>query len=142
VSKAEGFSILTKACLEEAEKDHVQQIVNLDRLYFGVSRKRLLEPILLNLDNLCFVSMDDGRILGFSMAKIYDGVAEIGRLICEQGYYGIANDLLKAILKRLKGHEVSICVLEKEFKILNMLTRYGFTEHRTLIITTFTWLNL
>jgi len=69
-------------------------------------------------------------------------VAEIGPLVCEQGYYDIAKDLLKAILKRLKGHEVSICVPEKEFKILDMLTRYGFTEHRTLIITTFMWQNL
>ena len=140
--KGKGFSALTKACLEEAEKDDVQQIVDLDRLYFGVSRKRMLESILLNLDNLCFVSKDDGRILGFSMAEIYDGVAVVGPMVCEQGYYDIAKDLLKIILKRLKGHEVPICVPEKEFKILNTLTRYGFTERRTLIITTFTWQNL
>lgn len=129
VLKGRGFSASSKARLRKAEKDDIPKIIDLDRLYFGVSRRRLLEPILLDLDNLCFVSTDDRRILGFSMAKVYDGVAEIGPLVCEQGYDDVATDLLKAILKKLKGYEVSICVPKKESTILNMLTRYGFTEH-------------
>jgi len=128
VLRGEGFSAPTKARLKKAEKDDIQQIVDLDRLYFGVSRKRLLEPVLLEPENLCYMSTDGCRLLGFAVAKVYDRVAEIGPLVCETLYDDIAIDLLKAILERLKGYGVSMCVPEKESRILNMLIRYGFRE--------------
>ena len=128
VLRGEGFSAPTKALLKKAEKDDIQQIVDLDRLYFGASRKRLLEPILLDPENFCYTSTDGARLLGFAVAKVYDRVAEIGPLVCERGYDDIAVDLLKAIIERLEGYEVSLCVPEKESRTLNMLTRYGFRE--------------
>jgi len=128
VLKGKGFSTSTKARLRECEKTDIQQIVNLDWLYFGASRRRLLEPIILEPDNLCYVSTDGGQILGFAIAKVYDGTSEIGPLVCRQGYDDVAIDLLKILLSRLKSYEVSICIPEKESKILKMLTRNGFRE--------------
>jgi len=128
VLKGRGFPASTKAHLREAEKADLQQIVDLDHLYFGASRRKLLEPIILDPGNLCYVYSDDVRIFGFAAAKVYNGIAEIGPLVCRRGYDDVAIDLLKAILNKLKDYEVSICMPEKESNIFNLLTRYGFQE--------------
>ena len=126
--KGRGFSASTEARVREADEDDMQQIIDLDRLYFGGSRSKLLEPVLLDPSNLCYVCTDDDRILGFVAAKVYNEASEIGPLVCRQGYDDIAIDLLKTNLKRLKSCEVYLCIPEKESKILNLLTRHGFRE--------------
>jgi hypothetical protein len=74
---------------------------------------------------MCIV---DGNMLGYSVAKVYKGVAELGPLVCRPGRRDIAIDLLKTTLNRLAGLEVSMCVLKKESPILNMLVQGGFSE--------------
>jgi len=128
VLKGKGFSSSAEANLREARKEDIQEIIDYDHCYFGASRRKLLEPILLDSDNLCYVSIEDGRLSGYAVAKVYNGVAELGPLICLQGRSDIAINLLKATLSRLEGLEVSICVPKKENSILDMLRKSGFSE--------------
>jgi len=129
VLKGEGFSAPTKAYLKEAEKEDIPEIVDFDRLCFGASRRKLLEPIIHDTDNLCYVLREGELMLGFAVAKVYDEAAEIGPLVCRQGCSDGAIDLLKVIFNRLKGFEVSMCIAEKEFVIINTLKRYEFREN-------------
>ncbi len=124
--KGRGFSSSTEARVREADEGDMQQIINLDRLCFGGSRSKLLEPILLDPNNSCYVCTDADKILGFAVAKLYDGVSEIGPLVCRHGCDDVAMDLLKANLNKLKSGEVSLCVPEKESRILSLLTQHGF----------------
>jgi hypothetical protein len=71
----------------------------------------------------------DDRILGFAAAKVFDDVSEIGPLVCREGYESIAIDLLMIIFDELKGCEVSLCVPEKESRILGLLSQHRFKEN-------------
>lgn len=128
VLEGREFSVFPAVPLKEAVKDDFQGIITLDRLCFGASRRRLLEPILLGSGNLCYVYRDNGQMLGFVMAKVYGEVAEIGPLGCIGYREEAAIDLLKTILCRLNGLKVSICIPEKESKILTALKKIGFKE--------------
>jgi hypothetical protein len=92
-----------------------------------------LEPVLHDPTNLCHVCTDDDWILGFIVAKVFDEESEIGPLVCRGGYDDVAMDLLKTTLKKLNRGEVSLCVPEKESKILNLLKRNGFREDFSLV---------
>ncbi len=133
VMKGKGFSETTKTHVKAATADDGQSIFDLDKSCFGGSRSRLLEPIIRDPANLCYVSTDDDQILGFTAAKVYDEVSEIGPLVCRGNQNGVATDLLKMMLRKLKGCNVSLCVPEKEVEILNLLRQNGFKEHLVLV---------
>jgi len=128
VLKGKGFSSPFKANLREARNQDVQEVIEYDQSCFGSSRRKLLEPIILDPDNICYVSLQGKRICGYAIAKVYRGMAELGPLACQQGRDYVAIDLLKATLSRLKGSEISMFVPAKEGSILKMLTAFGFEE--------------
>ena len=132
VMKGKGFSRSTKAHVRAATANDEQSIFDLDRLCFGGSRRRLLEPILHDSDNLCYVCTYSDRLLGFAVAKVSDEVSEVGPLVCRREHGDAAMDLLFTILGKLEGYEVSLCIPEKESGILNLLRRHGFKEHLIL----------
>ena len=72
--------------------------------------------------------VEGGQISGYAVAKVYRGEAELGPLMCQQGRGDIAIRLLRTILRRLNGREVSMCIAEKENSIVNMLAESGFSE--------------
>lgn len=129
VLKGKGFSSSPKAGLREVTKEDIQEIIDYDHSCFGASRRKLLEPILLDPHNLYYMAIEDGRISGYAAAKVYEEVAEVGPVVCRQGRNNIAIDLLKAMLHRLRGFEVAMCVPKKENTILNMLKRAKFSEN-------------
>lgn len=112
----------------EARKEDFQKIIDYDCYCFGASRKKLLEAILRDGNNLCYLFTQDRQPLGYIMAKVYEGFTEIGPLTCQRGRSDVAIDLLKAVLNRLEGFEVSLCVPKKEFVILDFLLKLGFHE--------------
>ncbi len=129
VLKGKDFSSTIKSHLKEAGKKDMHKIIAYDRLCFGESREKLLEPIILDPDNLCYTVIEDEQILGYSAAKVYRGMAEVGPLVSLQGRSDIAIILLNATLNRLKGCEVSMCIPRKEEAIINALKGYRFSEN-------------
>jgi len=128
VLEGKGSSLPLKSAVRKAKKQDLQEIVEFDRSCFGASRKKLLEPIILDPDNLCYTSNEEGRIIGYAVAKVYRHVGEIGPLICQKEREDVAINLLRAVLDRLEGREVSMCVPNKESAILSTLRKSGFTE--------------
>jgi GNAT superfamily N-acetyltransferase len=114
--------------VREATNQDISEIIDFDEACFGASRKQLLEPVLRDTDNFCYVSTENGRLSGFALAKVYHGMVELGPLVGNRDRSDIAIGLLTAALSRSNGFEVSMCVPKKEASILNMLTRMGFTE--------------
>lgn len=128
VLKGRGFSTSIKANTRMAKESDMQQIFDLDRQCFGGSRKKLLEPVLHDPANLCYIYKDDDQILGFVIAKVSDESSEIGPLVCRSGYGEVAADLLKSVLKKLSCCGVSLGVPEKESVIINILKQHRFKE--------------
>jgi GNAT superfamily N-acetyltransferase len=127
--KGKGFSSPIKAGLKKATKEDIDNITDYDHSGFGALRRKLLEPILLDPNNLCYISIEDGQISGYIAAKVYEKIAEIGPMVCRRVCNDIAINLLRAILNRLEGFGVSMYVPKNEHAILNMLMDAGFSEN-------------
>jgi GNAT superfamily N-acetyltransferase len=129
VLDGKSFSSPPQPAARKAEKKDIQKIIDYDSACFGASRRKLLEPILLDPDNLCCLYSENGHISGYAVAKVYRGLVELGPLVCQQGRSDIAINLLRTILNKLEGLEVSMCIPQKEKAILKMLVKSGFTEN-------------
>ncbi|MEM3640388.1 MAG: GNAT family N-acetyltransferase [Candidatus Bathyarchaeia archaeon] len=114
-------------------KNELQKIIAFDTFHFGASRKKLLEKIASVRGNLCYHYVEGREILGYVMAKVYNSYAEIGPLVCQGGHLEAAEGLLKMLLNRLRGFEVSIVVPRKEERLINMLLDAGFSEEFDVI---------
>lgn len=128
VLEGKAFNSPVTTSLKKARKEDYQKIIEYDSNCFGASRKKLLESILRNADNLCYLATENEQVQGYAMAKVYKGIAEIGPLVCERGHSDIAINLVKAILNRLEDFEVSFCIPKKEHALLNLLREYGISE--------------
>ena len=128
VLNGRGLSLPVKSIVREAEKQDLQEIIEFDRSCFGSSRRKLLEPIILDPDNLCSISAEEKHMVGYVVAKVYRHMSEIGPLVCRKGREDAAVNLLRSVLSRLQGYEVSMCVSNKESTIINFFKTLGFNE--------------
>jgi GNAT superfamily N-acetyltransferase len=114
--------------LQEAKKHDIPALIDFDCQFFGASRKKLLEPVLLDTGNLCYIAVDNNGITGYCAAKVYEETAEVGPLICRQNRVDIALTLIKTILSKLRNHDVFICVPTEETVLLETLSKAGLQE--------------
>jgi hypothetical protein len=128
VLTAKNPSAMSTAEAKKARKEDMKKIIDFDQTCFGASRRKLLEPILLYPNNSCYFSIQNGQVIGFAVAKVYDGKAELGPLECRHEWGDVAVDLLNAVLSRLEGLEVSMCVSMKGKQLLSTLKKSGFKK--------------
>jgi GNAT superfamily N-acetyltransferase len=128
VLNGKGSSVSVNPTARVAKSQDLQEIVGLDECCFGASRRKLLEPIILDSGNLCDIFVERERMVGYVVAKVYRRMGEIGPMVCQRGREDVALNLLRAVLDRLEGYEVSMYVPNKESAILNLLKMLGFAE--------------
>jgi len=128
VMSGKGISSTADLHVREAKKADIKRIIDYDHFCLGYSRRKLLEPILLYPDNLSYVYAKSEELMGYLIAKVYRGMAELGPLICHQKRKEITINLLKTTLNRLNGLDVSMCIPEKQTALLDVLKRHGFRE--------------
>jgi ribosomal protein S18 acetylase RimI-like enzyme len=114
--------------IREVKAEDLQKIIDYDSSCFSASRRKLLETVFHKANNLCYSSIENGQVLGYIMAKVYEGMAEVGPLVCNPKGSDIAINLVKTVLNRLEDLEVSFCVPKKESAILDFLGKSGFSE--------------
>jgi predicted N-acetyltransferase YhbS len=124
--KASAFSV--GANIREAKLEDFQKIVKFDSSCLNTSRKKLLEAIFHNTSNLCYISVKNGKMFGYIVAKVYEGMAEVGPLLCDPERSDIAIHLVKIVLNRLEGFDVSFCIPKKESAMIDFLTKWGINE--------------
>jgi ribosomal protein S18 acetylase RimI-like enzyme len=117
-----------KANIRKAKAEDFQKIVEFDSSCLNASRRKLLESIFNNANNLCYLSTENRQMLGYIMTKVYDGMAEVGPLICSPKRGDVAINLIKTVMNRLMGFEVSFCLPEKESAIIKFLTTSEISE--------------
>jgi hypothetical protein len=118
----------THKMLKEANRKDVPAIINFDWQCFGANRKRLLELILLNKYNLCYISTENSKIAGYVATKVYNKTVEVGPLVYRADREEEAELLLKTMLSRLNGLEVFMYIPKKEAFLLNILYKAGLKE--------------
>jgi GNAT superfamily N-acetyltransferase len=125
VLQGEPASLVTAEILEKTQERDVQAIIEFDGKCFGACRTKLLEHILLDKSNRCYVSADGDNIAGYGAAKIFGNMAEVGPLVCRKGHVDDALIILESILSQLKGVNVFMCVPSKEKLLLDWLSEAG-----------------
>jgi len=128
VVEGKGLPQQSKPNLWKVQNENIQDVIDYDCSCFGGSRKKLLESILLNSVNTCYLCIEGRQIIGYGVAKVYGEMAELGPLVCKKGRGDVAVKLLWANLNGLEGFEVSGCVPKKELAIISMLRENKFTE--------------
>jgi hypothetical protein len=128
VLKATSVSSADEGKLKKAKKQNIPALVGFDSQCFGASRQKLLERILLDASNLCYVSAEGDEVTGFVAAKIYAERAEVGPLVCRRNRVDTAIALLKTVLGKLRGLEVFMCVPAAETAITDVARKAGFQE--------------
>jgi ribosomal protein S18 acetylase RimI-like enzyme len=114
--------------LQKAKKQDSPALIDFDSQCFGACRRKLLEPILRDTGNLCYVAVDDHEIAGYCAATVYEETAGIGPLMCRQNRGGVAVALLQTVLSKLKNHDIFICVPTEETALLEVLLKAGLQE--------------
>jgi ribosomal protein S18 acetylase RimI-like enzyme len=128
VLTGKGFSSPEEPSVTKARRHDVQQIIDCDSSCFGASRRKVLESILDNPNNLGYVLTEERKMVGFALAKVWGSIAVLGPLVCPLGHNDVPNKLLKTLLNELEGSEISLCLPEKERSIINMLMSHGFVK--------------
>jgi ribosomal protein S18 acetylase RimI-like enzyme len=128
VLQGKNAFLTTQELRKAAKKQDFPKIIALDRKCFGADRMKLLEPILLNKKNLCYVSTENKEITGYVVAKVYDKMAEIGPLICKTDHVKISVLLIKTLLSKLDGLNVFMYIPKKETELLSILSKAGLKE--------------
>jgi GNAT superfamily N-acetyltransferase len=128
VVNGKGSFLSVKPGPREAKLQDLQEIVEFDNSCFGACRRKLLEPLILDPDNLCDIFAERERMVGYVVAKVYRHMGEIGPLVCQTGREDVALNLLRAVLNRVEGCRVSMYIPSKEIVVLNSLKMLGFAE--------------
>ncbi|MGQ9507337.1 MAG: hypothetical protein ACUVTB_05705 [Candidatus Bathycorpusculaceae bacterium] len=110
------------------KKDDLQKIIEYDNACLNISRGKLLEAIFCQPKNLCYFSMEKGEVCGYVMAKVYDGYAEIGPLICNRENTVEALNLIKVVLNMVEGSNLTLCLPKKELAIRKAFNELGIRE--------------
>jgi GNAT superfamily N-acetyltransferase len=129
VLKGKGFTSKSTLEAKQVASEDLREIEEFDQSCFGASRMKMLEPIILDPDNLCYVMREKNEISGYCVAKKYGDKAELGPLVCRQKGEKVALELLKKILDRLAGVEVALLTPAKESMINSALRKEGFLEN-------------
>jgi len=128
VMKGKAFGSQVSADVKKIEEKDFEDVVDFDRSCFGETRRKLLEPILSDSDNFGYFSMKRGKVVGYSVAKVFRGMAEVGPVVCEKGQVDVAVSLLRATFNGVKGFDVSLFVPEKDEVLFSMLVENGFSQ--------------
>jgi predicted N-acetyltransferase YhbS len=113
-------------------KDNFPKIALFDKGCFGGKRRKLLEKVLFNKENVGFYDLEEGKTAGFAVAKLYGDMAEIGPLICLPQRQDVAQRLLGAVVSAVAGRETYLCLPKKETALCRELSARGFAEDFTV----------
>jgi hypothetical protein len=128
VLEGKASKMQVKSNIKEAKSENLQSIIEYDSSFLNASRKKLLEAIFHKMKSLCYFYAEHRRVCGYVMAKVYDGLAEIGPLVCNRECGEVATDLIKTVFNRIDGYHVTLCIPKRESAIRDFLVASGFRE--------------
>lgn len=116
--------------IEEAQ---LNKIPKFDSYYFGGDRSRLINSIVLEDSNAGYYISDQGHVVGYIAATIYEKMAWIGPLVCDPSKrYDFAGRLFSSILAKVGGKSVYTVAPKADTVLLELLSSIGFTEEFTV----------
>jgi N-acetylglutamate synthase-like GNAT family acetyltransferase len=133
VLHAPALKAVSVKALSSVGTDNIQQITAYDRRYFGGDRRKLLESIILDEGNLSYYVSKDDEATGYVAATVYETMAWVGPLVCQEGNVNAAVMLLKGVLSKLTGLRVYVALPKKEISLATILSKAGFKEDFSVV---------
>ena len=133
VLHAQNLNFSPKEKLSKIGKKHFKAVAKFDGECFGGFRTKLLESIILERGNLGFYSSTGTEIEGYVAATVYETMAWVGPLICQEGNVDVAVKLLNAAFAKLTGRSVYIALPKKESGLIKTLSNVGFMEDFSVV---------
>jgi GNAT superfamily N-acetyltransferase len=133
VLHAPALKAVSVKALSSVGTDNIQQITAYDRRYFGGDRRKLLESIILDEGNLSYYVSKDDEATGYVAATVYETMAWVGPLVCQEGNVNAAVMLLKGVLSKLTGLRVYVALPKKEISLATILSNAGFKEDFSVV---------
>ncbi len=115
--------VVTKAKITD-----VPELLRFVKRCRGEEFRKLIGPLLASKNNLSYVVSDRDEIVGFALAKVFDEMAELGPMLCKPDREDVGADLLRTILQKLGGIDVSAYVPANQEIILETLRAAGMKE--------------
>ncbi len=128
VLEAQTISSSSIEPLPEIGKLHFQAIIKFDKDCFGGDRAKLLESIIFEQGNLGYYLPKKTGIVGYIAATVYESMAWVGPLLCQEDNVEDAIKLVKGALVKLSGKRVFAAIPRKENALTNTLFANGFKE--------------
>ena len=128
VLKGEPSTYKPEATVVKSSKKDIPALIDLDRRCFGWERKKLMELLLLAKGNFSYLSIHEGEIAGFAIAKVYGATVELGPVVCSPAHSDAAVDLLRTMLYILDNRNVYVYVPAEAERLLTTLLDGGFKE--------------
>jgi GNAT superfamily N-acetyltransferase len=133
VLHAPALKTISAEALPSVGTNNIQQIITFDRRCFGGDRRKLLESIILDEGNLSYYVSKDDEATGYVAATVYETMAWVGPLVCQEGNVNAAVMLLKAVLNKLTGLKVYVALPKKETALVATLSTAGFKEDFSVV---------
>jgi ribosomal protein S18 acetylase RimI-like enzyme len=111
----------------------ISSIVNFDAMCFGASRRKTIELLLKERNNLCFTAKEGKEVVGYSAAKVSYGLAEVGPLVCKKSHIDLADSLLGTTLDKLIGYCAYLYIPKEEGSLIDAANYAGFKTKFSLV---------
>jgi hypothetical protein len=137
----EDFSVLhtpalkaiSTEALSSVGTNNIQKIAVFDCRCFGGDRRKLLESIILDKGNLSYYVSKDDEATGYVAATVYETMAWVGPLVCQEGNVNTAARLLDGVLSKLTGLKIYVALPKKETALAATLYTAGFREDFSVV---------
>jgi GNAT superfamily N-acetyltransferase len=114
--------------LTKITEKNFPKVVAFDADCFGGNRERAIKSIVSVKSNIGFCISNKTDLEGYIVAKVYEGIAEVGPLACLPDHTDLALKLLKAALSNLEGSNVYLYLPRNQKIIQDYLRSVGFQE--------------
>jgi len=110
-----------------------ERILVFDRKCFGHHRDRLLKDLLERFRDSSFLTMRNGKVLGYIVGKNYENTCEIGPWLCSREGISTAASLLRAVLNASIGKPVEVTVSNRNRQAFRLLRNHDFENHGMVV---------
>jgi len=119
--------------LPKIKPDQLTQITNFDHQHIGENRKKLLQTIIPDPNNLCYYIPEKDKIVGYVAASVCNNAAWVGPLICAPTRYDVASSLIKTVLAQTSNKTIYAAFPKNEPPIRNLFLDLQNTDGFELI---------
>jgi len=116
---------------ESLQPEHIDEIIALDALAFGVERRQLIEYFATMYGSKCWVLKRGNKLAGFVLGRDGSRFHHIGPLAAFENED--AKLLLSKALQSLKNQSIVVDALCDKAELMNWLVEMGFVEQRHFI---------